>query len=323
MKFSIQERKKQVIILHKRGYTVRQIAKELRMSSRDVTKILKENEREEKEAREREVMEKEEKEKKRLFSSKRSEALKLYKKGITPLDVAIQLNIHPEEAKTIFLQYLSLQDLEDLIKIYQKLNNRHAFKSLIDLYFRIEENNISEDKIVELNTMIDSFPSIKKEYDITSNALTSLRSQTDELVSKNELFRNKIYESKIELNSLLNAIDFKKDELRSINSEIYYKKQLLEDIKNSEEYNNLKSKIEKDIDKCLSQKKDFIKIAFETILKFMKKDKNTKFFIKNIFYSPEIFVDHYISNYENQIIEMAESLYDDTVKNITNKMVNS
>ena len=323
MKFSIQERKKQVIILHKREYTARQIAKELRMSSRDVTKILKENEREEKEAREREVMEREEKEKKRLFSSKRSEALKLYKKGTNPLDVAIELDISAEEAKTIFLQYLSLQDLEDLITIYQKLNNQHAFKSLIDLNFRMEENKISDDKIVELNTMIDSFPSIKKEYDITSNALTSLKSQKDELVSKNELFRNKIYESKIELNSLLNAIDSKKDELRSINSEIYYKKQLLEDIKNSEEYNNLKSKIEKDIDKCLSQKKDFIKIAFETILKFMKKDKNTKFFIKNIFYSPEIFVDHYISNYENQIIEMAETLYDDTVKNITNKMVNS
>lgn len=57
MRWSIKERKKQVIILHKRGYTVRQIAEQLHMSTRDVTKILKENEREEKEAREREVIE--------------------------------------------------------------------------------------------------------------------------------------------------------------------------------------------------------------------------------------------------------------------------
>ena len=40
---SIQERKKYVINLHKRGYTVRQIAQELHMSSRDVIEILKES----------------------------------------------------------------------------------------------------------------------------------------------------------------------------------------------------------------------------------------------------------------------------------------
>jgi DNA-binding NarL/FixJ family response regulator len=42
MKMSIQERKKYIINLHKRGYTVLQIAQELRMSSRDVIKVLKE-----------------------------------------------------------------------------------------------------------------------------------------------------------------------------------------------------------------------------------------------------------------------------------------
>ena len=39
---SIQERKKYVINLHKRGYAVRQIAQELHMSSRDAIEILKE-----------------------------------------------------------------------------------------------------------------------------------------------------------------------------------------------------------------------------------------------------------------------------------------
>jgi hypothetical protein len=39
------------------------------MSSRDIVKIIKEHEREEKEAREREAIEREEKEKKSIFSS--------------------------------------------------------------------------------------------------------------------------------------------------------------------------------------------------------------------------------------------------------------
>ena len=43
MKLPVDERKKYVIQLHKKGYTNRQIAQELGMSSRDIVKKLKEN----------------------------------------------------------------------------------------------------------------------------------------------------------------------------------------------------------------------------------------------------------------------------------------
>ena len=56
MKLPIQGRKKYVITLDKRGYTIRQIAVELHMSTRDVNEILKQYKREEKEARERVVI---------------------------------------------------------------------------------------------------------------------------------------------------------------------------------------------------------------------------------------------------------------------------
>jgi transposase len=67
MKLPIQERKKYVIMLNTKGYTIRQIAVELRMSTRDVNEILKQYKREEKEARERVVIEKEEKEKREII----------------------------------------------------------------------------------------------------------------------------------------------------------------------------------------------------------------------------------------------------------------
>ena len=110
MRLSIQERRKYVLGLNKKGYTNRQIAQELRISSRDIVKILKDNEREDIEAREIEAKEKEEKEKERLFSSKRSEALKLYKKGTDPIDVTIAINISPQEATKIHYEYLSLSN---------------------------------------------------------------------------------------------------------------------------------------------------------------------------------------------------------------------
>ena len=122
MKLSVDERKKYVIQLHKKGYTNRQIAQELRISSRDIIKILKEDEREEKEAREREAKQKEEKEKTRLFSSNRSEALKLYKIGTTPVDVAIKLDISAEDAKTIYREYCSLTSPFQFVQLYTELD---------------------------------------------------------------------------------------------------------------------------------------------------------------------------------------------------------
>ena len=67
MKLPVDDRKKYVIQLHNKEYTDRQIAEKLHMSSRDVNKIIKEHEREEKEAKEREAKEGEEKEKESIF----------------------------------------------------------------------------------------------------------------------------------------------------------------------------------------------------------------------------------------------------------------
>jgi len=139
MKLPIQERKKYVIMLNTKGYTTRRIAEELHMSTRDVNEILKEYKREEKEAREKEVIEKEEKEKERLFSSKRSKALQLYKKVTNLLDVAIELDISAEEAKAFYHEYCSLQYPHQFLHIYTELNKTNSFDHFTDYFILLEK----------------------------------------------------------------------------------------------------------------------------------------------------------------------------------------
>ena len=152
MKLPVEERKKYVLGLHKKGYKNREIAQELRISSRDIVKILKENDREEIEDREREEKEREEKERERLFSSNRSEALKLYKKGTHPIDVAISLNISPQEATTIYHEYLYLANLSHLVHLHKKFNNKESFKDFTDLF--IEKKGITTKEIIEGMNMV-------------------------------------------------------------------------------------------------------------------------------------------------------------------------
>ncbi len=152
MKLPVDERKKYVIGLHKKGYKNREIAQELHISSRDIVKILKENEREEIEAKEREEKEKAEKEEDRVFSSNRSEALKLYKIGTDPIDVAIALNISPQEAATIYYDYLSLANLSHLVHLHKKFNNKESFRNFTDLF--IEKKGITTKEIIEGMNMV-------------------------------------------------------------------------------------------------------------------------------------------------------------------------
>jgi hypothetical protein len=58
-----------------------------------------------------------EKEKKKIVLSKTAQALQLYKKGKSPTDVAIKLDLSPQEANSLYLNYLSLNNLHRFVGV--------------------------------------------------------------------------------------------------------------------------------------------------------------------------------------------------------------
>lgn len=146
MKFSKEERKKHVKDLRDKGYTIREIAEKLEKSSRDIVEDIKEIKKEEDEAKEVEIKKRSEKEEEKLFLSARSEALKLYKEGTSPLDVAIKLNLSGVETNMIFNDYCSLQHQSHLLQIYRELNNNNSFNDFTELFSLIKDKNFSIQK---------------------------------------------------------------------------------------------------------------------------------------------------------------------------------
>ena len=82
MDISIKEKEKYVLKLREEGKTYREIAHELLMSPREISKILK-----------KANGEMEEKERKKIVLSNTSKALQLFKKGKSPTEVAIKLDL--------------------------------------------------------------------------------------------------------------------------------------------------------------------------------------------------------------------------------------
>jgi hypothetical protein len=57
------------------------------------------------------------------IKSKRSDALQMYHKGYSPLDIAVKLDISADEAESYKIEYWKLKNMDDFEAIYKKYKN--------------------------------------------------------------------------------------------------------------------------------------------------------------------------------------------------------
>jgi transcriptional regulator len=103
------ERRRRVIELHNQGMGTREMAKILHMSFTDISKILKDADKEKEAEQQRTRQE---------FLSSR--AYELFFRGKTPVQVANELNIRASEAINSQREYWDLVGLHALNQIYEK-----------------------------------------------------------------------------------------------------------------------------------------------------------------------------------------------------------
>jgi transposase len=106
-----EERERLVIELYNQGKTIREIAKEVRMSFRDIGAILN------KAVEEKTEGSKEEEQQQLSLSA---QAYKLFSEGKTPLEVAIALNLKESEATKFYKEYWKLKQLHNLNMVYEE-----------------------------------------------------------------------------------------------------------------------------------------------------------------------------------------------------------
>lgn len=325
MKFPVEERKKYVIELHEKGYTNREIAQELRISPRDIVKILKENKRKEKEAREREAQEKEEKEKERFFSSNRSEALKLYKKGTAPIDVAIALNISPEEATKIYYEYLSLANLSHLVHLHKKFNNKESFKDFTDLF--IEKKGITTKEIIEAMNMV-------KERQFRTLELEELNMEIMELKDVRDFLKEDIKSAKDHLAEIQSMIDSALEQKDTIEKAIKISRSKFEKkidsinkINSSEDYYKVREKIKLQVEAFMNNKKNVIPLAIISIVSALKNEPQKENIINGLFNSDDSSSSNLPYNednmfYQNILQKIAETTWDTISEVVTHNFLN-
>jgi hypothetical protein len=224
-----QEREQNVLSLYNQGRTIREIAKEIRMSFRDIGTVLKKEEKE-KERQERQL-------KNNTTPNSDStengmalttQAYKLFSQAKTPVDVAIELNLSEKQVTKFYREYWKLKGLYKLNLIHDEIKDdvvhfaklyrlsKAAGKSaehvvrllnianndlpaLEDKYKKLQENvDVLESK--ELDASID-LESLKSEIQDVKQVLDHCRLSYQKEVSK----RLQLHRENTELDRLLTA----------------------------------------------------------------------------------------------------------------------
>jgi transcriptional regulator len=300
---SIKEKEKYVIELCKQDKTYKEIAHQLKISPREISKILK-----------KATGEIEEKERKKIVLSKTAQALKLYKKGKSPIDVAIKLDLSTQEANSLYIDYLSLNNLHHFVERFKEFD-KDSLQDLIDNCDFIKENGITKEEIVEAIKKRNELIKIKEEYHNIAEELKDLKRQREFYISDNKILKCKNCELNNEYISLVSNNESANRMLQLKNNELNKKRVLLDNINNSKDYTILKNKVEEQINDFLNHKKEIFKLAATTILDLIKADPDKDIIINNILYpneNPEF--GYFIISYEEKIAQIADTLHNNILE---------
>ena len=119
-----QERERLVLGLYNQGKTYREIAKEARISPRDIGVILNKRIEEKTDgAEQQDHSEGNQQEEQQQYSSLSTEAYKLFFNGKTPIEVSIALNLREAEATKFCREYWNLKQLHNLNMVYEEIKD--------------------------------------------------------------------------------------------------------------------------------------------------------------------------------------------------------
>jgi transcriptional regulator len=174
MSMTKQERERVVLELyHNQGKTVREIAKEARMSFRDIGSILNkaQERKEQQQDMDDNVSDKNHQQEQHLSIS--TQAYKLFSEGKAPIEVAVALNQRESEITRFYKEYCKLNQMHDLNIVYEEL--RGDIVPFLKLYRSARAAGMSEEYVVNLlRTTNDNLPALEHRYEKLKQEVNSL-----------------------------------------------------------------------------------------------------------------------------------------------------
>ena len=257
-----EERKNPVIDLYyNQGKTTREIAKIERMSIRDISAILKEEEARRAKHKDQEVS---------------SKAYKLFSEKKSPVEVATALNLREPEVTKLYREYLKLQGLTKFNLIYEEIGEDNI-EDFVEFWNRSKERGMDRIHMVKaLAIANEDLPYLEEKCELLKIEANDLESKKQQSNNELHILNDKIASSKELLKSYTSSCERKRQESESLNNEISRLETLVTRFKsNNEEYLKIKSTVEDMLKNVLIDGKVLLHKAIFSIIETLRNENNT------------------------------------------------
>ncbi|CAN5542045.1 hypothetical protein BH18THE2_BH18THE2_28260 [soil metagenome] len=184
--FDNAEKRRRVLELRKEGWTIREIARELHMSSRTVIRILREDSSK---VAQEEIVGKAQ-EQQNTLQANYTKALRLFKEGKSMLDVTIELGVLAEETKRAFYDFQDINGLDNFRGVCEDI--KPFVSALVTLWGVMRERGLGvKDALVAIEFASDRAKAEKELQDLT-NKISYIGTQAN-------LLENRIIVSKLQM----------------------------------------------------------------------------------------------------------------------------
>jgi hypothetical protein len=269
-----QEKEQAVLGLYNQGKTIRDIAKEVRMSFRDIGSVLKKEEKEKE--RQKKHLENNvnttDSDSTQLGISLSTQAYKLFSQGKTPIEVAIELDLREAEVTKYYKEHWKLKQLYNLNLIYEDI--RDDILPIVKLYRRIKVSGIKVEEAVNLIRMANyDLPGIEQKYQRIKKEVNSLELRKSKEYRTLQNIQDQISVANRMLKSLSVSCQEVEAKVDKLQWKIIRLKRVVKLFKdNDEEYLKIKKTVQDKVSSILLDSKGLMRLAFYSLMESMRKN---------------------------------------------------
>jgi transposase len=267
-----KERERLVLELYNQGKTIREIAKEVRMSFRDIGIILNKTLEEKTEASKEQRQDNNgiENNQQESHLSLATQAYKLFSDRKTPLEVAIALNLESEATK-FYKEYWKLKRLHNLTLIYEE--TKGDIEPFLKLYRLSKAKDMSVKQVVNLLEIANTnLPDIQYRYERLKRELNTLEFDKQQSHRTMAYFNNQIETQRKALTSYRISSIRQRREIEKLYNEKARLEALVTGFKNNnEEYlNKIEKAAEEKIKEVLTNGKFLLQFAVASVMESLR-----------------------------------------------------
>lgn len=306
-----KEKEKLIVELYENGSSYHEIAKEARVSLRDIKGVL-------------------DKANGVHTMSKSSQAYEMFSEGKSPTDVAIALNMREHEVTQLYKESWTLKQIYDLNSIY--LETKGDLGSFVKLYKLSKAAGLNADHVVRILNLADGdLSSLEGRYYNLKSELKTLEEKKKSLIRIIQDYDNQLISLGKSFDSYCRLCQEEEHKLTDLQRKRLQTEALASHFENNNEgYVKVRNVVEHKVYSILSNAALLLKFAFSSVIHSIRNNPEQYISLIQDSFSPErynvlshpYYTDEYpVQHFETMLVNDAAKMYDNLAKNLIDEII--